>query len=27
VYAQPTAALAAQREFLLAEIAGEGDTP
>jgi pyruvate dehydrogenase E1 component alpha subunit len=27
VYAQPTPALAAQREFLLAEIAGEGDTP
>jgi 2-oxoisovalerate dehydrogenase E1 component alpha subunit len=27
VYAQPTAALAAQREFLLAEIADEGETP
>jgi 2-oxoisovalerate dehydrogenase E1 component alpha subunit len=25
VYAEPTAALAAQREFLLAEIATEGD--
>jgi hypothetical protein len=27
VYAQPTPALAAQREFLLAEIADEGDRP
>ena len=27
VYAEPTAALAAQREFLLAEIADEGDRP
>ena len=27
VYAQPTPNLAAQREFLLAEIAGEGDRP